>query len=490
MRYRIMTVSLIAVVTATVFQISLVSATSIVEWEAASNAWSRQVEGAEGRKQNVMGRVLQVYYVAPSGNDRNPGTEAQPFRTISQGVSVAQAGDTVYVKEGTYYERVKIRNSGTADNPIVISAYPGERPVIDGQYQGGTWDELVNIAGDYVIFEGFEVTRAAYSGIIVDGTHVTIRNVNSHHNKGNGIHVQGDYGLVENCEVWWNTVQNEYGKAWLAGKSWGAGLVGGWGADHITFRHNLVYNNWGEGLIVSRGNYLLAEDNVVYDNFSVQLYSGHSQHTTIRRNLVYDTDDPDFSIKKASCLSLADEGHIPTLSENWTVVNNLVIGGSSPFRFSRYVSGAGLKDSLIAYNTFCNSQGSRTFYIVSGSHSNTRIENNLILEEDGGVTIAVVPTDAGLQFSNNLWSKAPPASASGPGDVVGDPQLAKSGVIGPGLLTPEWFKLLASSPARDRAGVITEVTEDFFGNARQSEPDIGAIERHSSVIHLPMIWKN
>jgi len=466
----------------------LVSATSIVKWEADFSAWSKQVEGAEGQKQNVMGRVLQVYYVAPSGNDGNPGTEAQPFRTIGQGVGVARAGDTVYVREGTYYERVIVRSSGTADDPIVISAYPGERPVIDGECEDCPfdWNSLVLIRGNYIVFDGFEVKRSSCFGVRMKGEHVIVRNLDVHHNMGNGIHVSGDYGLVENCEVWWNSRQNEYGEA----SNWGAGLVAGRYPSHVTLRNNIVYNNWGEGLSTWEAAYTVIEDNIVYDNWNVQLYIDNTPYAVIRRNLVYDTGDSYFGVRKSSAISVMDEDYgKPARSHHLTIVNNLAMGGSHAFRFGRELPDGGLKDSLIAYNTFVNSHAGATFQIGSGNHRNTRIESNLILEE-GTVAIASVVDDSELQFSNNLWSKAPPASASGPGDVVGDPQLAKSGAIGPDLLTPDWFKLLASSPAQDRAGVVAEVTEDFFGNTRQSKPDIGAIERHSSVIHLPMIWKN
>lgn len=399
-----------------------------------------------------------------------------PGKSISDAVNNASLGDIVYLRDGTFTgELVRIDNIGTAVNPIYVLAYPGESPIIDGQYQGGTWDELVEINGAYIVFDGIEVKRAAYSGIIVNGTHVTIRNVYSHHNTGTGIHVQGDYGLVELCKVYWNSVQNEYGKAWYAGKSWGAGLVGGWGANYVTLRNNIVYNNWGEGLSARRGYYLVAEDNIVYDNFAVQLYTGAARHTTIQRNLVYDTDDPDFSIRKSSCLSLADEDNYPLLSEDVTIINNLVVGGGRAFRYSREVA-TGMIDCLIAYNTFCNSQGSKTFHIVSGSHSNTRIENNIILEEDPAVTIAVVPDDPGLTFDHNLWSKTPIAAAQGPHDVIANPLLAKTGEIAPGELTREWFRPLEESPAFD-AATPNEIDEDYEQRARDEvSPTIGGLE--------------
>src|SRR5262249_57275556 len=43
-----------------------------------------------------------TYYVDTNGSDSNPGTEEQPFQTLSTGVLVLSPGDTLYVKNGTY----------------------------------------------------------------------------------------------------------------------------------------------------------------------------------------------------------------------------------------------------------------------------------------------------------------------------------------------------------------------------------------------------
>ena len=43
-----------------------------------------------------------TYYVATTGNDANPGTITQPFASMQKGVNVAVAGDTVYLRGGTY----------------------------------------------------------------------------------------------------------------------------------------------------------------------------------------------------------------------------------------------------------------------------------------------------------------------------------------------------------------------------------------------------
>ena len=67
------------------------------------------------------GRVL---WVATDGRDANPGTQAQPFRTIRRGIDVSAAGDVVYIKAGTYYEKMLIAKGGTSTDPIVISCAP------------------------------------------------------------------------------------------------------------------------------------------------------------------------------------------------------------------------------------------------------------------------------------------------------------------------------------------------------------------------------
>ena len=73
-------------------------------------------------------------YVATNGNDSNPGTLEQPWRTITKAVQSLRAGYTLYVRGGTYTERVTgfTLPSGTSSSRITMRAYPGERPVVKG----------------------------------------------------------------------------------------------------------------------------------------------------------------------------------------------------------------------------------------------------------------------------------------------------------------------------------------------------------------------
>ena len=63
------------------------------------------------------------YYVSTSGNDSNQGTISSPFRTIQKAASVMTAGDTCYIREGTYRETVVPLNDGAEGSLITYQAY-------------------------------------------------------------------------------------------------------------------------------------------------------------------------------------------------------------------------------------------------------------------------------------------------------------------------------------------------------------------------------
>ena len=70
--------------------------------------------------------------MAINGNDTNPGTLASPFRTIQKCATVAVAGDTCFIRAGTYRETVTVARSGTQGKPITFTPYAGETVTISG----------------------------------------------------------------------------------------------------------------------------------------------------------------------------------------------------------------------------------------------------------------------------------------------------------------------------------------------------------------------
>ena len=84
-----------------------------------------------------------TFYVAPSGSDANPGTEAAPFKTITKAqkavreINGTMTGDiVVYLREGTYQLNSTVnfdeRDGGKDGHYVRYKAYNGENPLITG----------------------------------------------------------------------------------------------------------------------------------------------------------------------------------------------------------------------------------------------------------------------------------------------------------------------------------------------------------------------
>jgi len=80
------------------------------------------------------------YYVATTGNDGNPGTSGSPWLTIGKAAATMVAGDTTFVKVGTYLQTrvgtsryipaLNPTNSGSAGNPIVFKNFGSDSVII------------------------------------------------------------------------------------------------------------------------------------------------------------------------------------------------------------------------------------------------------------------------------------------------------------------------------------------------------------------------
>jgi len=90
----------------------------------------------------------EEFHVKVNGNDKNNGSEAQPFRTISAAAQIAQPGDVITVHEGVYRERITPPRGGSSpSNRIVYRAAEGARVEIKGsevitdwqRFKGDVW---------------------------------------------------------------------------------------------------------------------------------------------------------------------------------------------------------------------------------------------------------------------------------------------------------------------------------------------------------------
>ena len=72
-------------------------------------------------------------YVSPSGT--GSGSQTAPYGSIQSAVTAAAAGDTIYLRAGTYKPttNIQITKSGTRTSPITLRSYEKEKVIIDGE---------------------------------------------------------------------------------------------------------------------------------------------------------------------------------------------------------------------------------------------------------------------------------------------------------------------------------------------------------------------
>jgi PKD repeat protein len=87
--------------------------------------------------------------------DSSSGAIDDPFKSINYALTRLRPGDTLYLRGGTYHERVAVSVSGTAGSPIVVQSYPGEMAVIDSgppEFRtagNNDWELVDAVLGEY-----------------------------------------------------------------------------------------------------------------------------------------------------------------------------------------------------------------------------------------------------------------------------------------------------------------------------------------------------
>jgi parallel beta-helix repeat protein len=439
---------------------------------------------------------MATYYVSVQGNDNNSGAIDQPLATVQAAIDRVQAGDTVYVRQGTHFLRKGIwigeERSGTANARITLQAYPGEKVILDGRnLPAGT--SGIGIGGQYIDVVGFELRRISAGGIVVlGGKHIQILNNIVHHTQGTGIVAYGrEYQqngqmlrdrasdiLMANNTVYMASLIN---RSRTMNGGWGMGMQAMY-SDRVTMLNNRIYNNYGEGIGFTMASGSLAKNNIVYNNFSVQMYMDNAINSTFESNFIYNTGDRRFyrpfggTLYAATGIQLANETYnvTPTaysLNQN-KILNNIVVGGSSGFYYGSYDGGRGMKNILVANNTFYGSSQDLLHIDADDDTQNVTFVNN-VFEQTRGRQLNFVGSPMGLSFRNNLWYGGDPGVAAGTGDIYADPLLNN-----PGGFLPTYYQLQAGSPAINAGTPQGAPPRDYFGDIRplRGRDDIGADE--------------
>ncbi len=100
---------------------------------------------------NVNGAIK---YISPSGSDGAAGTIGAPKFSLNGIWSSLSAGDTLYLRGGTYTFTVQqylTGKNGTAGNLIKVYNYPGETPILT---RGGSFDKSAGWHRGMIYFSG------------------------------------------------------------------------------------------------------------------------------------------------------------------------------------------------------------------------------------------------------------------------------------------------------------------------------------------------
>jgi parallel beta-helix repeat protein len=437
-------------------------------------------------------------FVAPNGNDLNAGTIDQPFATVQAALSTLPVGQggTVFLRGGSYQLTSPIRVSdnegGTSTTPLSIRNYQDEKVLLDGQRLGRqNLDSIVLTSTRFVEIQGLEIQGSSVGiAVLGDARDITIRNNVVHDIQRAGIAAYAaNQKSIQNITIDNNIVYRTN----LFNQDRPAIQPGGWGSGIVFSRteggrisNNVVYQNYGEGIAITLSNGALAENNTVFDNYSVQLYLDHATNSTIDSNWIFNTGDQEFyrrfiqtdgsTVERAGKgILFANETYADAnpLSNN-LVRNNVVVGGDVALGYGNFDQGGGLKNTLVANNTFyANSTTRNIVEIAPDRHANTNIINNIFYAETPAQIVFLPDSLSGLNFGSNLWFGTNPNQAASPTDIRSNPQF-----VNPGGFDVRDYDIAANSSAIDRGQSLSQVSNDFLGKPRPNNGiyDLGAYE--------------
>ena len=161
----------------------------------------------------------QPWYVTTNGSDTGSGSEQDPFLTIGKAVSMVQAGQTIFIKGGTFNltTTILIAKSGTGGSVISLFAFPGARPVLNFSGQSLSSSNYgIKLTGNYWHIKGIDITGAGDNGMKIEGgSHNIIENCAFYRNRDSGLQLDNGASSnnVLNCDSFYNADPPDFGDA-------------------------------------------------------------------------------------------------------------------------------------------------------------------------------------------------------------------------------------------------------------------------------------
>lgn len=152
----------------------------------------------------------RTFFVAPGGDNGNSGTETEPWASLDYAVTQVARGDVIVMRGGVYYhdDTIRIQSpSGFTDELIVVTAYPGEVPILDfsGQPKERNYHGI-RLNANWWHLIGLTIRYASHNGIRMDGSYNILEQLTAYGNHDTGIHMAGgaSNNVIRNCDSFHN----------------------------------------------------------------------------------------------------------------------------------------------------------------------------------------------------------------------------------------------------------------------------------------------
>lgn len=407
----------------------------------------------------------KTYYVAPSGRDSNSGTRSAPFATLSHAASVVHAGDTVDMRGGVYTlsNGVLLASYGSKTAPITFQSAPGEHAILAAG-PGSAKASCLVVMGQYLIVKNLECRGPWFQGILAwQAQHDQLLNNTIHGTTAYGMLIASDkLGASGNILVQGNVIYQN------GGVSNGTGGLDTTYVHDVTLVHNTVYSNRGLGFDFNGCTHLIARNNVLHDNTGIEINLNNVAESTLDGNFVYEAGNAASHAngKLPSGIQLANATDIGSVPLNHlTIINNIVVGTDTDFFYGNYGAGGGMKNTLVANNTFYGAHGFVVYIEPSAGHSAVFVNNIFVQTHTGWA--GDIPHNSGLTFQHNSWYGGDATGGASATDIHANP-----GFVHPGGLSAECYRVQSTSPERKHGVHVGAVTHDFAGAARPTKGSI------------------
>lgn len=414
-----------------------------------------------------------TYYVATTGKDSDPGTLDKPFATITHTVSIVKPGDTVNVRGGTYNlsNGIGLSDNGTQAAPITFQSAPGEHAILNASNVPANTTCLVML-GQYIVVKNLECSGPWFQGMMA---------WNSQHSQfiGDTIHGINQYGMLIASDKMGGTSDITVSNTTIYNDGSVSGGTGGLDvtyADGVTITNNLIYQNNGLGLDFNGAKNIVAKSNTLHDNSGDEIQMNNVTDSTIDSNFLYESVQASAHANGSlpRGIAMANYSDIsPNPLNNNKVINNIVFGSDTAFMYVEVGRGGGIKNTLVANNTFYEGSKGYTAYIEGTDHQNTQFTNNIFVQTQSNQSAGSISNNSGISFSHNTWWGGSATGGASASDVNVNPKFVHEGTT-----TASDYQLQAGSPDRDHGVVVSAADHDFSGKARpQSGPySIGAYQ--------------